>query len=69
MFSVKFLATSLKAILIALMVTVGLCMAMPTAEAATYKILMGSDKGELKFEPSELTISVGDTVEWVNKKV
>lgn len=39
------------------------------AVAATYTVKMGSDRSELKFVPDSLTISAGDTVEWVNNKV
>lgn len=41
----------------------------PPAVAETYTVKMGTDKGLLKFEPANLTIKPGDTVEWVNNKV
>lgn len=41
----------------------------PSAAAETHKVKLGSDKGMLVFDPSNLTIKAGDTVEWVNNKV
>lgn len=38
------------------------------AQAETYTVKMGSDSGQLVFEPKVLTIKVGDTVQWVNNK-
>lgn len=38
------------------------------ASAETVVVKMGSDKGQLVFEPKEVTIKVGDTVKWVNNK-
>ncbi len=38
------------------------------ASADTVVVKMGSDKGQLVFEPKEVTIKVGDTVKWVNNK-
>ncbi len=38
------------------------------ASAETYTVLMGSNSGQLAFEPSTLTIKAGDTVKWVNNK-
>lgn len=39
------------------------------ADAATYTVKMGSDRGELKFVPEVLEIELGDTVEWTINKV
>jgi plastocyanin len=39
------------------------------AAAATYTIKMGTDGGQLQFEPSTVTIKPGDTVQWVNNKL
>jgi plastocyanin len=41
----------------------------PSASAETYKIKLGSDKGLLQFEPKNLTVKPGDTIEWVNNKL
>ncbi len=38
------------------------------ASAETYTVLMGTNSGQLAFEPSTLTIKAGDTVKWVNNK-
>lgn len=38
------------------------------AHAETYSVKMGTDKGQLAFEPKVLKIKVGDTVKWVNNK-
>jgi plastocyanin len=38
------------------------------ASAETYTVLMGTNNGQLAFEPSALTIKAGDTVKWVNNK-
>jgi len=38
------------------------------AHAETYTVKMGTDKGQLAFEPKVLKIKVGDTVKWVNNK-
>ena len=38
------------------------------ASADTVVVKMGSDKGQLVFEPKDVTIKVGDTVKWVNNK-
>ena len=36
--------------------------------AKTHVVKMGTDRGILAFEPSTLTIEVGDTVRWINNK-
>ncbi|MCS7030508.1 MAG: plastocyanin [Gloeomargarita sp. SKYG116] len=41
----------------------------PAAWAATYQIKMGADNGMLAFQPAQLTIQRGDTVEWLNNKL
>lgn len=38
------------------------------AFADTFDVKMGSDKGQLAFEPKVLTVKAGDTVRWVNNK-
>ena len=44
-------------------------MSVNPALAATYEVKMGTDAGQLAFEPSNLTIKSGDTVKWVNNKL
>ncbi|MGF1482257.1 MAG: plastocyanin [Cyanophyceae cyanobacterium] len=39
------------------------------AAAETHTVKMGTDNGQLKFVPENLTIKPGDTVEWVNNKL
>lgn len=43
-------------------------MSVAPAAADVVTVKMGSDKGQLVFEPKEVTIKVGDTVKWVNNK-
>ena len=38
------------------------------AAADTVTVKMGSDGGQLVFDPKLVTIKVGDTVKWVNNK-
>jgi plastocyanin len=38
------------------------------ASADTFTVKMGSDGGQLVFEPKVLTIKPGDSVQWVNNK-
>ena len=40
--------------------------AAPALAGPTVKL--GSDSGQLVFDPAEVTVSVGDTVTWVNNK-
>ena len=40
-----------------------------TASAETYTVKLGSDKGLLQFQPKQLTVKPGDTIEWKNNKV
>jgi plastocyanin len=47
---------------------VGLFASTTAAFADTVTVKMGSDKGQLVFEPSTVTLKVGDTVKWVNNK-
>ncbi|NET67831.1 MAG: plastocyanin [Moorea sp. SIO1G6] len=39
------------------------------AGGGTYTIKMGTDNGQLKFEPSSLTIKAGETVKWVMNNI
>ena len=43
-------------------------MSVSPAAADTVTVKMGSDGGQLVFEPKVFTIKVGDTVKWVNNK-
>jgi plastocyanin len=43
-------------------------MSVSPAAADTVTVKMGSDGGQLVFEPKVATIKVGDTVKWVNNK-
>lgn len=38
------------------------------AAADTVTVKMGSDSGQLVFDPKVVTIKVGDTVKWLNNK-
>ncbi|MBD2293252.1 plastocyanin [Anabaena sphaerica FACHB-251] len=69
----KLIATSWRrltlAVLTVLLVVSSFAIFTPTASAETYQVKLGSDKGLLVFEPKQLTIKAGDTVEWLNNKV
>ena len=52
-----------------LLVVASCFMAVDPAQAETYTVKMGSDKGMLVFEPATLTVKPGDTVKWVNNKL
>lgn len=41
----------------------------PAASAETYTIKMGSDNGNLVFQPATVTVKHGDVVQWVNNKL
>jgi plastocyanin len=41
----------------------------PTVSAETYTVKLGSDQGMLAFQPKQLTVKPGDTIEWKNNKV
>jgi len=43
-------------------------MSVSPAAADTVTVKMGSDGGQLVFEPKVVTIKVGDTVKWFNNK-
>ncbi|NUN65142.1 plastocyanin [Pseudanabaena biceps] len=43
-------------------------MSASPASADVVVVKMGSDKGQLVFEPKEVTIKAGDTVRWLNNK-
>ncbi len=52
-----------------LLVAASFFMTVNPALAATYEVKMGTDAGQLGFDPSTLTIKAGDTVKWVNNKL
>jgi plastocyanin len=52
-----------------ILLATGLFLVAPAALADTYTIKMGSDSGNLAFEPSTLTVKHGDVVQWVNNKL
>ncbi len=41
----------------------------PSAEAKTVEVKLGTDAGMLAFEPSQITLSEGDSVKFVNNKL
>jgi plastocyanin len=41
----------------------------PGALAESYTVKMGSDNGNLVFQPATLTVKHGDVVQWVNNKL
>lgn len=41
----------------------------PEALAETYTVKMGSDNGNLVFQPAAITVKHGDVVQWVNNKL
>jgi len=43
-------------------------MSASPAAADTVTVKMGSDGGQLVFDPKVVTIKVGDTIKWVNNK-
>jgi plastocyanin len=69
----KLIAANLRrfglALLTMVLVASSFALFAPPAAAETYKVKLGSDKGMLVFDPANLTIKPGDTVEWVNNKV
>ncbi|OUL22075.1 plastocyanin [Nostoc sp. 106C] len=69
----KLIAASLRrfvlAVLTILLVVSSFAIFTPSASAETYKVKLGTDKGQLAFEPKKITVKPGDTIEWVNNKV
>ncbi|MEA5487904.1 MULTISPECIES: plastocyanin [Pseudanabaena] len=51
-----------------LLVFGSLFMTASPAAADTVTVKMGSDGGQLVFDPKVVTIKVGDTIKWVNNK-
>ena len=58
---------SLTAACCALLLLVGL--SVSAANAATVEVKLGTDGGMLAFEPSNISISAGDKVKFVNNKL
>ena len=46
-----------------------LALGVPSAQAKTVEVKLGTDAGMLAFEPSTVNISAGDTVKFVNNKL
>lgn len=66
---IKFLSKRLSVIIAGVLLMIGSFLANTQAVAAeTYTVKMGSDSGQLVFEPKELKIKSGDTVKWLNNK-
>jgi plastocyanin len=69
----RFIAANLRrfglALLTMVLVATSFALFTPSAAAATRTVKLGSDKGMLVFDPPEVTINPGDTVQWVNNKV
>jgi len=63
---IKDLAKGLTLVFLGLLVAFNVFTSSVAAE--TYTVKMGSDKGALVFEPSTVSIKVGDTVKWINNK-
>jgi plastocyanin len=49
--------------------SIGLVIITPGASAETYTVKMGSDNGNLVFQPATITVKHGDVVQWVNNKL
>ena len=69
----KMIASSLRrfslALLTIFLVVSSFTVFAPSASAETYTVKLGSDKGMLVFQPKQLTVKPGDTIEWLNNKV
>ncbi|MBD2356375.1 plastocyanin [Tolypothrix sp. FACHB-123] len=69
----KLISASLRrfglAVLTILLVVSSFAIFTPSASAETYQVKLGTDKGQLAFEPKKITVKPGDTIEWVNNKV
>jgi plastocyanin len=46
-----------------------LAIVTPGVLAETYTVKMGSDNGNLVFQPATITVKRGDVVQWVNNKL
>lgn len=56
-------------VLAALLVIGSFFVSVAPAAAETYTVKMGADNGLLVFQPANLTVKPGDTVNWVINKV
>ena len=69
----KLIAASLRrlslAVLTILLVVSSFAFFTPSASAESHVVKLGTDKGQLAFEPAKITIKAGDTIEWKNNKV
>jgi len=63
----KLLFQSITAAFCTLFLVLGL--GVNSAQASTVEVKLGTDAGMLAFEPSTVTISVGDKVKFVNNKL
>ncbi len=61
------LVRSISAFCFALLLVLGVSVA--TVQASTVEVKLGTDAGMLAFEPSQVSISTGDTVKFVNNKL
>lgn len=52
-----------------LLIVTSFLVSVSPAAADTVKVKMGTDTGALGFEPSVVTIKVGDSVQWINNKL
>lgn len=62
----KTLITKISFLLLGLVIAFNTLTANVYAE--TFTVKMGSDKGALVFEPKNITIKAGDTIQWINNK-
>ena len=46
-----------------------LAISAPAASADSYTVKMGSDSGNLVFQPATITVKHGDVIQWVNNKL
>ncbi len=68
--SIRFVTKNLCLTVLATLLVVGsFFMSVAPASAETYTVKMGADNGLLVFQPANLTVKPGDTVNWVVNKV
>ncbi|HEY9894629.1 MAG TPA: plastocyanin [Candidatus Sericytochromatia bacterium] len=68
--SIRFVTKSLCLTVLATLLVVGsFFMSVAPASAEAYTVKMGADNGLLVFQPANLTVKPGDTVNWVVNKV
>ena len=67
--NLSFITKKLGLVIASLLFVVGIFfMSASPASADTVTVKMGSDGGQLVFEPKVVTIKVGDSIKWVNNK-